>query len=894
MAITAASIEANGWVLRLVFSGSPGSFASYALDPDGSPGVTLTTAHPGFAPSAGTAVAASLARVIVATKPLRKPVNPASPFNVLVDETDNGDGTVTVRLALSNYIHETEGAVSLSVAAGWRAGEAAASGIAIVNASTFAAALPIFRWSDVPYQRVAGPVTLELVAFSHHPQGLNPVAAVKFTITDGTGVKSAWATAPSTSNRYGDNLRVYSATIDPATATALSAGLLRCDAEIYPWLGAMRSTDTPGTRSMVGLGLAGYGDAATTPFIVGYDPVGTRYGDQVLFVDPVNGTTTPLAAMVKTDLAGARAIAPAARPKDLSVAVQALYLANRALAAGNGQPASTRALDGARIVLAAGVHVPGTVTVTSTPTTIELPLRIEGDPDDPNPRDNVVLQVAATNKRIRVTKVALSNLSVEVDAASLFDTLTFYYTLDNITVRGKAGSEASSTAIGAVAPPNGSFNMSATRVRWWQSGSRMNGNFQRFGLIRASEASRRVEALCTLTHRFIGGGVGGEDIFQTSEESCVGGWASITTAGAGEDLVVFDCDLRYIKGRVWNLNSVPAAVAGTPNPSNRRNAFVNNVCEKMANVGTAPLWSMGEDTSATMSYNLIEGCTFVGERSNCMYSDPAVVTAADTNTLLNQAYGNRVANCSFDWLPTKHDDYNDAQTMTARGSTNGYRPQMTEAWSVTYGVGWEGNVDFARHPSANNFNFEYLGLRSAKLLFGTPAWTLDRSGLSGGTTSGGGDYKPPATSPLVGRALCGSADRDRLGAVRTVPFASGAIDTASTPAATMSPALSLLTVGGAATVIGWAGVLAAVGGGIAVHSGTPVVEFAAALAPDNGSLASAAGTPVVEAFELLLAPAGGVATLSDFGVAVLPDLLFAVPRLVRIEGEVRVQLINAD
>ncbi len=704
MAITAASIEANGWVLRLIVSGSPGSFASYILDPDGAPRVNLSTTHPGFVQSGGIAVAGSYARTIVATKPVRKPVNPASPTTPVIDETDNGDGTVTVRLALSSYVHVTETGVALSVLAGWRAGEAAAS-IAVTNGSTFAAALPIFRWADVPYQRSGGTITLELTVFTHHPVALQPVAGVKFTVTDGTTVKTAWATALGTSTRYGDSVRVYAVTIDGTAATALTAGLLRCDAEVYPWLGAMRSTDAAGTRSMTGLDTTGYSDGAQAPFVTGYDPAGTRYGSRVLFVDPA-GTATASAAMVKADLVSAKALAVASRPKDITTAMQALYLANASLAAANGQGARTRSADGARIVLAVGTHDPGTTTITASPTTAELPVRVEGDPDDSNPRTNCILQTQVANRRIRATKAALSNLSVELATAALFDSLTIYIGLENVEVRGKVGSETAAVGLGNGIPPAGQWNFSGTRTKWWRSGTRMSGNAQRFGLIRACEASRRAEGLCTLGHRYISGGTGAEDTTHTAEETAaVGGWTGPTTTGSAEDVIVAGCDLRYVKVRVWSPQPLPAATAGTPNQSYRRLVFPNNLVEKVANTNTSTLWSMGEDELATMSYNLIEGSSFVGERVNCMYSDPLPATVADTNTLLNQAYGNRIANCSFDWLPTKHDAYNDAQTQSVRGTANGYRPHMTETWSVTYGVGWEGNYDFGRHPASDNFYF---------------------------------------------------------------------------------------------------------------------------------------------------------------------------------------------
>ncbi len=110
----------------------------------------------------------------------------------------------------------------------------------------------------------------------------------------------------------------------------------------------MRSTDPAGTRAMGGLAAAALASTAEAPFVVGYDPAGTRYSGQWVYVDPVNGTLTPGAAMVATSLAAAKAVAPAARARNVSTAVQAVYLANRSLPAANGGSSASRAADGAR------------------------------------------------------------------------------------------------------------------------------------------------------------------------------------------------------------------------------------------------------------------------------------------------------------------------------------------------------------------------------------------------------------------------------------------------------------------------------------------------------------------------------------------------------------------
>lgn len=581
MAITAASVEANGWVLRVTVTGAAGNFASYFLDPDGTPRIGLACAHPGFTPAGGIAVAASCTRSLVATKPLRKPVNPALATTFLVDETDNGDGSVTVRLALSDWVHATETSLSLSVLAGWRTGEAAASGIAVINASTFAAALPIMRWAKLGYRRETGAFDVELVVFSHHPQSVAPVAGVKFSVTDGTTVKSAWATALSTSISYGDALRCYRVTIDPATATALTAGLLRCDAEIYPWLGAMRSTDAAGTRSMSGLATAGYDDGAQRPHVVGYDPAGTRYGGQYLFVDPA-GTASASAAMVQASHAAAKALPAGSRPATLSTAVQALYLANRTLAAANGGASASRATDGALIRLKAGTHVPGATAATSGLTSTELPVIVEGDPDDANPRANCILQTQATVVNTRVSKYEYRNLTLEIGDTSLPSPT--YPTLDNVEVRGKAGSEGSGTAA-FNATVAGKLPTNAVRSRWWRSGSRFGGTTQRIGLLRNCEWSRVADAAVVLGGRFI---PATEDATATGVINGVSGMATGTMGGT-EDIIVTGVDLRSVKGRAWVPVQLPAATAGTPNPSQRRLVFANNLCERIG-ADPQPFW----------------------------------------------------------------------------------------------------------------------------------------------------------------------------------------------------------------------------------------------------------------------------------------------------------------
>ncbi len=542
MAIIAASIEANGWVLRLTITGSLGSFASYALTPDATPKVVLASSHPGFVPSAGQAISANLARTLFATIPVRKPVNLLSPTVKVVDETDLGGGQIRVRLALTEHVYATDTGLGLTVLAGWRSGEPAASNITVTNGSTIVAPIPIMRWALVPYDVTSGSFRLSLIVVSHHPVGFQPVAGVRFSVTDGTTVKTQWVTALATDNSLGDNLRCYTTIIDPATATALTGGLLRCDAQVYPWLGAVRTTDPAGTRSMSNIRLDGYGTPAQSPFVIGYDPAGTRYGAMWAYVDPVNGSTTASAAMIATSQAGAIAVAAASRPRDVGTAVQAGYLSNRTLAAANGQAAQTRSVDGLKIMLAPGTHIGcGPTAITSGIATAEIPVFVIGDPTSADPRNTSIWQASSTTTQ-RLTRLRIANLTLEVGGAGYGN--ANYIGIDNVTIRGRAGQETNSTGYFTnTLPAAGYWSLSVTRSRQWRHAAGLN---LRIGLFRGNEHSQTAQGLCFVRNRFISTS---EDGFSVSNRNCHTVWALTTELGAVEDLVTGWNDMRSVGGR---------------------------------------------------------------------------------------------------------------------------------------------------------------------------------------------------------------------------------------------------------------------------------------------------------------------------------------------------------
>lgn len=917
MTILTASIEANGWVLALTLNASLGSFASYALDPDGAARLTLTSTHAGFSPSGGVAVADFKTRTLVGTKPLRKPA--AVVANTLqaavIDEADLGGGQIKVRIALSQFIYASDTALSLSALAGWRSGEGAAT-IAVTNGSTVAVPLPIFRWIDVPYQRnTNGQVTLTLMAFSHHPSGVAPVAAVKFTVTDGTTVKTGWTTALSSSTTYGDNTRAYVVTIDVTGAPGLTAGLLRCDAEVYPWIGAMRPTDTVGTRPMTSLGTEAFRSTAAAPFTVAYDPAGTRYAPAFVCIDPA-GSATASAVTVGASWAAAKA---GTRASTLAVAMQAGYLANRSLAAANGQPLKARSLDGMTFGFVAGTHAgPGNTAITSGVTADECWPNVIGDPDAADPRAACILQTATGSISPRISRWRIANLTLLVGVNGLVLSAPTYWWFDNTTIEGKPGSQTATTAITSVTPAAGFASLYATRSRFWKYGVswKYNGSGYRPALIRGCESTRRMEALAIVSNRWI------EHLDSTitaaTSDTCTSAWsvgAALTDVGAAEDFIVVGNDLRSSNNKTWIAAKATAAVAGTTLNSIRRNVFANNLCErKTATTGTN-FWACGENETVEVSYNILEGNTCVGERDSFGFNDPDVLTIAETDTKNNIAYGNRIANTAHDFTAQKGDDFNDIDSMTLRGGTHGYRPQAIGCWSILYGVGFEGNYDYSRHVSGGLFAFQYFGRNSAQ--FGAPNLGADAKFVAdfsaNGSAAGQGNYKPVATSPLLARGRSSNIDRDIFGAVRNVPFAAGAVEGDNGVAMSPAGARSLSRAG--ASSVGWHAVLAAVSARSSSGSLATVAAWFGALAPNTATAALASsdaglawlavlapdfvlqpthGDSPAIAEQWALAPDSVLHAITDTGVVPIPESVATLIRTLLVSGELRIVHVPAS
>jgi len=140
-----------------------------------------------------------------------------------VREAYPNQATITAaRVALSDYVYATDTILT------------------VANNSTETSPKPVANWI-MPHRLVVGnTIELEVIAAHRNARSGKQVACVVFRATDGTNTVTQTVAATAVSNRAGDRNAVvsYKASLDVST---LTAGLITCNAKVYPWIGAAAS-----------------------------------------------------------------------------------------------------------------------------------------------------------------------------------------------------------------------------------------------------------------------------------------------------------------------------------------------------------------------------------------------------------------------------------------------------------------------------------------------------------------------------------------------------------------------------------------------------------------------------------------------------------------------------
>jgi hypothetical protein len=691
MAVISAAVESNGWVLAV--RGSWGSTLTggiwvrstsaslgtlddrpdaewrvsgvnqFPLDPGGTPRLTLNVQDAGFDRVGGLPVAnANRPRTVVATRPLRLPFvnNVTQPP---LDETDNGDGTRTIRFALSDRIYASSTVVSASFLSGWKVGQGGGVVNTVTNSSTRTAPPPLFKWANEPWPYVGGtagsPVhtgRAEVLVASHHPETVadsdgnrhQACAAVRLRAFDGTTTKDFFFTAPQTSTLYADDLRCWGGNID---LSGLNPGPITVHATVFPWVGAERSTGTAHSTSVT----AALGTNFDKPFHLWYDPTGAIWPRRYVAIDLVNGATTGSAVTLHTSVADAEAAAATTKARSISVAASAFRNAsgaNLTLPARNGFSSFTSCAAWWEMLLPEGVNqhsidlTPAGSHANSGPGYIV----IRGTPVSPDPRANCIVRSlsSATPRLGGMTRIKLRDLRIETGENSIFTTTDTnrWLTLENVDVRGKAGWTADLSPIMTVGGPNNEW-FSAFNV------TQRNYALQGFGFLSRNETRTAMMGLSSRVSTVIGA-----KIVMPQAGEFAPGRSNAFHSGSGnmDDLMLWNVEVYGTSGTILAAGASVFGAVGS-----QRWAIVNTLAE-MAGANQEVL-VVGETTGSSIRDSVFEGVTFVGGRWN-FHNDVEYASATSSTSAV------RVNGTTTITIGLMNHGMNPGDTVTITGFSN--------------------------------------------------------------------------------------------------------------------------------------------------------------------------------------------------------------------------------
>lgn len=708
-AVRIASAAAhNGWVAEIdIDSLSTGGTYAFGLGTNNDPSTAkavFTVTSPGYDTSGNTT---TISRTVYGTKWVRQ----AYPNQATADESTAGS-TLTIRVSLSDFVYQADSSVSVAIASGlYTQGgtpTAAYSG-AVTNNSTLTMASPVGRWAWVGYERVAADFVLEAVVFHRHSKNGQPLAMVRFTVTDGSHTETVDVTRMTVSTRSGagsaaaNKVLVYAATIPISGFT--QGAVLTANFSAYPWVGQSGQILT----SNSGISPP---DERLAPLQLLCDKNST-YGAAYAVVDATNGHNSTASTWVTATQSAAEsnyASSPANSYTTIGNAAQALKAYNNATY-GRNEPG------GGTILLTGNHSWPGTTPAStlgaqSTWMTITRLSSVSRGTANINAGTNAILNV----QRVRVTDVTLSGSStgqikgnvsndvlwVDDCNSSMTGTAPFYQWKLAYYTRNVFSAWSSSQKLGAYSTSKGPA-----------------------GLIRGNAGPTAVNHL----------GVVGEIYAIIGNYNVVGVWVLPGNAASEQvsenSIYAFNAfygmsDTAQFTGTItWNMSSGVA--------------IVQNVLERSTG-NSSPIVTLWADGAAAASSNVILWHnTLIGNRTNIAYNDTG------STAYLHSLYS--VRNNLFNNVNNKDD--------TFTGTPNAGR---TGSWPVGYWVGGRGNYAFAS-AGLEWFGEFPVGLNSV-YNGGTPGFVDNNANnydSIGGDGTGNGDYHLTASSSAFALVPSGGA-----------------------------------------------------------------------------------------------------------------------------------------
>lgn len=756
------AIEENGWVLSIVGSWEPARLIDFALDPDGSARVILRVRSRGYVLDGQWARPASHVRTIVATKALRVSGIGNPPDFVSLDEERLSETVGRVRLALSGPVHRDDVIDGLELLDNWMRNQSGRLNGTVTNGSTYEPEIPSMRWAVPSLMRAtrSEDLRLDMLVASAWAMGKSAVAAIRFIASDGNVASEKWVVRASTSEGWGDDLRCWGiSAVD--LCEGLSHGPVTVHAEIYPWIGAMRSTGAGHSTDQN----AGFNGIAEQPLHLLWDPNGTHIPECHVCVDWQSGSLNPGDVTVAENVLSAKNGIVA---KTVSVACQAIALKDRRIPAANGWPDSKMAGDGATITLLPGRQRFGTHKVSSGSETRQCRIIIQGELTSVDGSDRCILEIG-DRPNLSYSAYIFRDFDLNIGGSSLPNSPSIYH-FQNLTVSTRPGFENSRSTLFSNA--GNSVRVSIFNCDWTRALTDLRGTNMRIGIIRGCRVYASASAPVIVGNTWVDNNSGISPRLQGLELSSV--------PSVAEDQFIWGNLCYSLRKRAI----APPRVKDSRDSRKtqiKRWRVVNNVFEMVSKIGATHRGDgnlsstenfFGIEGFSSAENCLLEGNTFVGQRVNWAYNAPYSSDIA----LQSRHIGNVLRNNYFDHIPTKHDDF----FLPGFGR----RPGFVKSWSVLYGNGMSNNAFGRRWSSNRDFEFEFYGIKSR--LAPTSEWAKgnewvmfedDRSQLGLGLNQGGaGSYKPLNDSPLCG--LCEDAviDSDVFGNSRNEMHCAGAIE----------------------------------------------------------------------------------------------------------------------
>ena len=243
----------NGWVAEVDVSGvSAGGAYSLGIGVNNDPTnakLSCVVTSLGYNTSGN---ATTISRTIYGTHQLRKSHNASFTSPYPNDETLVGS-TLTLRIALSDFVYSLDTDVTCSVGAGIYTGSNATTGMVATNSSTLAYPRVIANWSWPGWTRINsslvgdgtnnadGSFSVRAVGFQRQATNSKPLAAMVFTATDQhSNTVSKIVNDMTIDSTIADASKVqeYTGTFSTAEVNTLTQGdLITVQFKAYPWVG---------------------------------------------------------------------------------------------------------------------------------------------------------------------------------------------------------------------------------------------------------------------------------------------------------------------------------------------------------------------------------------------------------------------------------------------------------------------------------------------------------------------------------------------------------------------------------------------------------------------------------------------------------------------------------